>query len=128
MAAFRTLDGLSVAQRRVLVRLDLNVPMADRRVTGTERASRALPTIRELADAGARTVILSHLGRPGGRPVPELSLAPVAETLGGLLGQPVAFAGDVAGPLSREVVAGLGAGEVAMLENLRFDRSEEHTS
>jgi len=125
MSAFRTLDDLDVAGRRVLVRLDLNVPMKDGRVTDTTRIERAMPTVRELAGAGARVVILCHFGRPKGKIVPEMSLAPVAEAVAESLGRQVAFASDCTGPESTGTVAGLADGDVAMLENLRFDAGEE---
>lgn len=119
--AVPTLDGLDAAGLTVLLRADLNVPMQDGRVGDRTRIERTLPTIRELAGQGARVVVLSHLGRPGGRPAPELSLRPVAAALADALEAPVAFAAD--DPAA--VVAGLPAGGVALLENLRFDPGEE---
>ncbi len=116
-----TLDGLDAAGQTVLLRADLNVPMRDGRVGDRTRIERTLPTIRELAARGARVVVLSHLGRPKGRPAPELSLRPVAETLADALEAPVAFAAD--DPAA--VIAGLPAGGVALMENLRFDPGEE---
>ena len=122
------LADLDVAGRRVLVRADLNVPMEDadgvRRITDDGRIRAAVPTIQTLRDAGARVVVLAHLGRPKGQPDPAFSLAPVAERLSELLGAPVAFAADTVGPASREVVAALADGEVALLENVRFDARE----
>ena len=117
----RTLDGLDAAGQTVLLRADLNVPMREGRVGDRTRIERTLPTIRELAAQGARVVVLSHLGRPKGRPAPELSLRPVAEALADALEAPVAFA--AADPAA--VIAGLPPGGVAMLENLRFDPGEE---
>ena len=125
MSAFRTLDDLAVAGKKVLVRLDLNVPMKDGRVTDSTRIERAMPTVCELTQAGARVVILCHFGRPKGQIVPELSLAPVAEAASVALGQPVAFATDCTGPASHTVVAAMADGDVAMLENLRFEAGEE---
>ncbi len=119
--AVRTLDGLDAAGLTVLLRADLNVPMRDGRVGDRTRIERTLPTIRELAARGARVVVLSHLGRPKGRPAPELSLRPVAEALADALEAPVAFAAD--DPAA--VIAGLPAGGVALMENLRFDPGEE---
>ena len=119
--AVRTLDGLDAAGLTVLLRADLNVPMRDGRVGDRTRIERTLPTIRELAGRGARVVVLSHLGRPKGRPAPGLSLRPVAEALAEALEAPVAFAAD--DPAA--VLAGLPAGGVALLENLRFDPGEE---
>jgi phosphoglycerate kinase len=113
-----------LAGRRVLVRADLNVPMADGAVSDDTRIRASLPTIRKLADAGARVVVCSHLGRPKGAPDPKLSLAPVAARLAELLGRPVAFAADVTGESAHTVVAGLADGAVALLENLRFDPRE----
>ena len=119
--AVRTLDGLDAAGLTVLLRADLNVPMRDGRVGDRTRIERTVPTIRELAGQGARVVVLSHLGRPKGRPAPELSLRPVAEALADALDAPVAFAAE--DPAA--VLAGLPAGGVALLENLRFDPGEE---
>lgn len=124
-----TLDDLDVAGKRVLVRADLNVPLetaddGSRRITDDGRIRASLPTIRALADAGARVVVVAHLGRPKGEPKPELSLAPVAARLSELLDRPVAFAADVTGPSARETVAGLADGGVALLENVRFDGRE----
>ena len=119
--AVPTLDGLDAAGQTVLLRADLNVPMRGGRVGDRTRIERTLPTIRELAARGARVVVLSHLGRPKGRPAPELSLRPVAEALADALETPVAFAAD--DPAA--VIAGLPAGGVALMENLRFDPGEE---
>ena len=116
-----TLDGLDAAGLTVLLRADLNVPMQGGRVGDRTRIERTVPTIGELAAQGARVVVLSHLGRPKGRPAPELSLRPVAEALAEALEAPVAFA--AADPAA--VIAGLPPGGVAMLENLRFDPGEE---
>ncbi len=119
--AVRTLDGFDAAGRVVLLRADLNVPLRGGKAGDRTRIERTLPTIRELAGQGARVVILSHLGRPKGRPAPGLSLRPVAEALAEALEAPVAFA--AADPAA--VIAGLPAGGVALLENLRFDPGEE---
>src|SRR3546814_15364135 len=94
MRAFRTLDDLDVAGKRVLLRADLNVPVRDGRVSDRTRLDRLLPTIRELADKGARVVVTSHFGRPQGQRVPEMSLAPVADAPAALLARHVAFAED----------------------------------
>lgn len=125
MTKFRSLDDLQVSGKRVLVRLDLNVPMKDGRVTDTTRIERAMPTVRELADAGARVLILCHFGRPKGKVVPEMSLAPVAAAVAETLGRPIAFASDCTGSSAAETVAALNDGDIAMLENLRFDAGEE---
>jgi len=122
---FKTLDDMTVAGKRVLVRGDLNVPVRDGKVTDSTRIDRLLPTIRELADKGAKVIVMSHFGRPKGKVVPEMSLAPVADSLAQALGRPVTFAGDCIGAVAEKVVNGLGDGEVALLENLRFHAGEE---
>ena len=125
MAAFRTLDDLDPAGRRVLVRVDFNVPMKDGRVTDATRIERALPTIRTLSERGAKVILLSHFGRPKGERRPELSLEPVAAALEAALGAPVAFASDCVGAPAETAVAGLAEGGVLLLENLRFHDGEE---
>jgi phosphoglycerate kinase len=110
--------------RRVLVRSDLNVPLEDGRITDDGRIRASLPTLRRLLDAGARVVVTAHLGRPKGAPDPQYSLAPVAERLGELLGQDVAFATDTVDSSAHEVVDGLADGQLALLENVRFDEGE----
>ncbi len=121
----RTIDDLDVGGQRVLVRSDLNVPMEDGRITDDGRVHASAPTIAALAERGARVVVCAHLGRPKGTAVPELSLQPVAERLGEVLGRGVRFARDVAGDDARAAVDQLRDGEVAMLENLRFEPGEE---
>ena len=114
-----------VSGKRVLVRSDLNVPLdADRNITDDGRIRASVPTIRALAEAGARVVVAAHLGRPKGEPEERYSLAPVAARLGELLGADVAFAGDTVGESAHEVVAGLADGQVALLENVRFNAGE----
>src|SRR6476469_7024948 len=113
-----------LAGRRVLVRSDLNVPLDGSRITDDGRIRASVPTIRELADAGARVVVVAHLGRPKGAPDPAYSLAPVAARLGELLDADVAFATDTVGESARTVVAGLADGAVAVLENVRFNAGE----
>ncbi len=125
MTDFRTIDDLDVAGKRVLVRVDFNVPMKDGKVTDTTRIDRTLPTLRELADKGAKVVVLSHLGRPKGQKKPEFTLKPVAEALAASLGAPVTFATDCIGPEATGVVNALKNGNFAMLENLRFYPEEE---
>jgi phosphoglycerate kinase len=120
----RTVDDLDVAGRRVLVRSDLNVPLKDGVITDDGRIRASVPTIEALAARGARVVVCAHLGRPKGEVRPELSLRPVADRLGELLGRPVAFASDVVGDSARAVVGALPDGGVAVLENLRFDPRE----
>lgn len=120
-----TLDDADLKGKRVLVRVDLNVPMADGRVTDATRITRILPTIREVAEAGGRVVLLAHFGRPKGKPDPKDSLKPVAAVLAEHLGQPVAFAGDCVGPDAERAVAALRDGDVLLLENTRFHAGEE---
>jgi phosphoglycerate kinase len=123
----RTLDDLvseGVAGRTVLVRADLNVPLDGARITDDGRIRASLPTLNALTDAGVRVVVTAHLGRPKGAPDPAYSLAPVAARLGELLGTPVEAATDVVGDSARSVVAGLADGQVALLENVRFDPRE----
>ncbi|GAA1918908.1 phosphoglycerate kinase [Streptomyces sodiiphilus] len=126
----KTIDALigdGVAGRRVFVRADLNVPLADGTITDDGRIRAAVPTIARLAEAGARVVVASHLGRPKGVPDPAFSLMPVSQRLGDLLGdraKDVSFAGDTAGEGARTTVAALGDGEVVLLENLRFHPGE----
>ncbi|MFX4220172.1 MAG: phosphoglycerate kinase [Thalassobaculum sp.] len=125
MADYRTLDGVDVAGKRVLLRLDLNVPMKDGAVTDATRIERAAPTVAELAGKGARVVVVSHYGRPKGKPNPEMSLRPIVDPLATAVGRPVTFAEDCIGPDAESVVDGLADGEVALLENLRFHAGEE---
>jgi phosphoglycerate kinase len=126
----KTLDDLlteGVEGRRVLVRADLNVPFDKERpgvISDDGRIRAVLPTIQALVRSGAAVVVCSHLGRPKGAPDPKFSLAPVAERFGELLGSPVAFAADTVGPSARSTVDALGAGDVALLENLRFNAGE----
>ena len=122
----RSLGDLQVAGRRVLLRADLNVPMKDGRVTDATRIERLVPTIRELAGAGARVVVMSHFGRPDGRRREDMSLRPLAEALSRALGgMPVAFAPDCVGPEAEAMVGRLADGQVGLLENLRFHAGEE---
>jgi phosphoglycerate kinase len=110
--------------KRVLVRSDLNVPLDGTTITDDGRVRASVPTIRKLAEAGARVVVISHLGRPKGAPDPAYSLAPVAARLGELLGQDVAFATDTVGESARSTVDALQDGQVAVLENVRFNAGE----
>ncbi|MEV4398006.1 phosphoglycerate kinase [Nonomuraea sp. NPDC049607] len=121
----RTLDDLDVKGRRVLVRADLNVPLDGETITDDGRIRASLPTIRELAGRGAKVVVCAHLGRPKGQVNPKYSLKPVAARLGELLGQDVAFAADVVGDSARQTVDALQEGQVALLENLRYEPGEE---
>ena len=115
-----------LAGKRVVVRCDFNVPLdSDKKITDDGRIRAALPTLNELREAGARVVILAHLGRPKGEPDPQFSLAPVAARLGELLGVQVKFASDVVGASAKATVESLGNGEVALLENVRFEAGEK---
>jgi phosphoglycerate kinase len=120
----RVVDDLEVAGRRVLVRSDLNVPLEDGRITDDGRIRASVPTIRSIAERGGRVVVLAHLGRPKGEPDPKYSLRPVANRLGELLGAPVRFATDVVGDSAQRSVDELDDGEVAVLENVRFEPGE----
>jgi len=122
----RTIDGLDVKGKRVLVRVDFNVPMQDGEVTDTTRITRVLPTIEQLANRGAKVVVLSHLGRPKGERSPDTSLAPVAAKVAELMGgTKVHFIKDCVGDEARRGVEALKPGEVAVLENLRYHTGEE---
>jgi phosphoglycerate kinase len=124
MSGIRTLDGVDVTGKRVLLRADLNVPMQDGQVTDTTRIDRLAPTVRALTDKGARVILLSHFGRPKGRD-PKESLAPLVPTIARQFGMPVAFADDCIGPAAEDAVAALGDGQMLLLENLRFHKGEE---
>jgi phosphoglycerate kinase len=123
--SFKTIDDLAVSGKRVLVRVDLNVPMKNGQVTDATRIERAIPTLKELADKGAKVVVLSHFGRPDGKRVPEMSLKPLVEPLAKALGKPVAFADDCIGAAAEDAVRTLKNGDVLLLENLRFHKEEE---
>ncbi|MDR3522767.1 MAG: phosphoglycerate kinase [Acetobacteraceae bacterium] len=123
--SYRTLDGVDVAGKRVLLRADLNVPVRDGKITDLTRIERLSPTIRELADKGARVIVCSHFDRPKGKRVPDMSLAPMAAALAEVLGKPVAFADDCIGAPAAEAVAKLAHGDVLVLENTRFHAGEE---
>ncbi|SFG87174.1 phosphoglycerate kinase [Methylobacterium gossipiicola] len=126
MTAFRTLDDAGALKgKRVLLRVDVNVPMEAGRVTDATRIERVVPTIREIADAGGRVVLLAHFGRPKGKPVASESLKPVVSAIAEHLGRPVAFAEDCVGPAAAEAVAALNDGDVLLLENTRFHAGEE---
>jgi phosphoglycerate kinase len=118
------LGDIEVEGRRVLVRVDFNVPLKDGVITDDTRIRAALPTIENLRGRGAKVILVSHLGRPKGAPDPAFSLAPVAKRLGELLGAPVAFATDVVGPNAHFAEKRLAPGEVLLLENVRFEPGE----
>src|SRR5262245_4974611 len=123
----KTLDDLlaeGVSGRRVLVRADLNVPLDGDNITDDGRIRASVPTISKLTGAGARVVVTAHLGRPKGEPDPKFSLEPVAVRLNELLDATVTLAGDVVGDSAKSTVEGLADGEVALLENTRFDARE----
>lgn len=123
----KTIDELlaeGVAGKRVFVRADLNVPLAGGLITDDGRIRAVLPTVKALAGAGAKVIVASHLGRPKGAPDPAFSLLQPAERLGELLGAPVAFAQDTVGPAAHDAVNGLEPGQVAVIENLRFNVGE----
>jgi phosphoglycerate kinase len=124
MTAFHTLDDAQVAGQRVLVRVDLNVPMDQGRVSDATRLDRILPTLRELSSKGAKVILLAHFGRPKGIDSGQ-SLAPIAGVLAGHLGQPVGFAGDCIGPQAKAAVDAMANGDVLCLENTRFHAGEE---
>lgn len=125
MSAYRTIDDLDVAGKRALVRVDFNVPMKDGAVTDATRIERALPMIEELSKKGAKVILLSHFGRPGGKREEKDSLRPVARALETLLGRKVHFADDCVGPAAAAVAAGMKNGDIAVFENTRFHKGEE---
>ena len=122
---YSTLDDLDVKGKRVLVRADLNVPVHDGRITDTARIDRQAPTIRQLAERGARVIVLSHFGRPKGTRVPELSLKPIAPALARTIRRTVAFGNDCIGDVAEAAVSKLKDGDVVLLENTRFHAGEE---
>ncbi len=126
--AVRTLDGVAVAGKRVLLRADLNVPVRDGKITDLTRIERLCPTIRELSAAGARVIVCSHFDRPGGKRVPAMSLAPMAVALGEVLGRQVRFAEDCVGLPAEQAIDTMADGDVVVLENTRFHPGEESNS
>jgi phosphoglycerate kinase len=126
MAAFKTLDDMgTVTGKRVLVRVDLNVPMADGKVTDATRIERIAPTIKELSKKGAKVILLAHFGRPKDGPSPEFSLEPIAKATAKVLGRPVGFAADCIGEKAAASVGAMKDGDVLLLENTRFYKAEE---
>ena len=120
----KTIDDLAVGGQRVLLRADLNVPLDGGRVADDGRIRASLPTLTALTARGAKVIVCAHLGRPGGKPDPAYSLAPVAARLGELLGRPVELAADTTGPAAHAAGAALRPAGVVMLENLRFNAAE----
>lgn len=121
----KTVKDVDVHGKRVLVRVDFNVPLVDGLVTDDTRVRAALPTLRYLVDHGARVIVMSHLGRPNGAPDPQFSLRPVRRVLQRLLGRNVVFVDDIVGPEAHEAVDRMVDGEIIMLENVRFDPGEK---
>ena len=118
-------DEMDLAEQRVLLRLDVNVPIQDGQVSNDARIRRILPGLQSLVATRAKIIILTHFGRPKGKIVPALSIQPVADCMAKLLGQPVAVETDVVGPGGVAAVAALQAGQILMMENLRFYPEEE---
>jgi phosphoglycerate kinase len=123
--AAKTLDNFAPAGKRVLLRADLNVPMQHGKISDLTRLERLSPTIRELSEKGAKVIVCSHFDRPKGKRVPEMSLRPIAEALGQVLGKPVAFAEDCVGEPAQVAVAAMADGDVLVLENTRYHAGEE---
>src|SRR3954465_12757755 len=121
---FKTLDQADLSGKRVLVRVDLNVPMENGKVTDATRMERVAPTITEIADKGGKVILLAHFGRPKGRD-PKESLRPVAAALAEVISRPVAFAGDCIGEIAERAVAAMKDGDILCLENTRFHKEEE---
>ncbi len=126
MPAFKTLDDLTdIAGKRVLVRVDLNVPVTDGKVSDTTRIERVAPTIKELSEKGAKVILLAHFGRPKGEPVADQSLSLIAPAVEEVLDQKVAFAADCIGPVAADAIARMENGDILLLENTRFHKGEE---
>src|SRR6266700_2026038 len=122
--SFRTLDDVDVKGKRVLLRVDLNVPMENGRVTDATRLERIAPTITEISGKGGRAILLAHFGRPKGRDAKD-SLKPVADALAQVIGKPVAFAADCVGEIAEKAIAAMKDGDILCLENTRFHKEEE---
>jgi phosphoglycerate kinase len=126
MAGFRTLDDIGNAMgKRVLVRVDLNVPVADGKISDFTRIERIMPTLTELSDKGAKVILLAHFGRPKEGPDPVFSLDPVANAVSAMIGRPVAFAADCIGKEVADAVSAMKDGDILLLENTRFHKGEE---
>src|SRR5690348_12593097 len=124
MSNFRTLDSVDISNKRVLVRVDLNVPVENGVVTDATRIERVAPALTELADKGAKVILLSHFGRPKGRD-PKQSLKPVAAEVARVIKRPVKFIDDCIGGPAEHAVAAMKAGDILCLENTRFHAGEE---
>lgn len=122
---WKTLDDMDLAGKRVLVRVDINVPVQDGRVTDDTRIRRIVPTVSDILAAGGKPILLAHFGRPRGKVVPEMSLRPLVPALEAAFGVPVMFCADSRGPAAEAAVAALREGEVLLLENTRFHPGEE---
>ena len=125
MTVFKTLDDADVSGKRVLVRVDLNVPVANGEVTDATRIERVAPTILELSKKGAKVILLAHFGRPKDGPTPEFSLKPIAQAVSKVIGHSVQFAEDSVGDKAAEAVSSLKNGDILLLENTRFHKGEE---
>src|ERR1700753_1081206 len=123
--AKKTVADVDVKGKRVLMRVDFNVPLDGEKITDDRRIVQALPTIKSIVDRGGRLILMSHLGRPKGGPEAKYSLKPADDRLAELLHKPVAFAGDCIGPAVEQQANGLQDGQVLLLENLRFHKEEE---
>src|ERR1700704_3581131 len=124
MPNFRTLDDVDVKGKRVLLRVDLNVPMDNGRVSDATRLERVAPTITEISGKGGKVILLAHFGRPKGRQAKE-SLRPVATALAHVIKKPVAFADDCVGEVAQKAIAAMQDGEILCVENTRFHKEEE---
>jgi len=122
---FKTLDDMDLAGKHVLVRVDINVPVEDGRVTDATRIERIVPTVNDILEAGGRPILVAHFGRPKGKAVPEMSLKVTVPALEAALGRKVTFAGDDPDKPNKAWVAQMGDGDVLLLENIRFDPREE---
>lgn len=125
MTAFKTLDDIDVVNKRCLVRVDINVPMADGKVTDKTRIERVKPTITEISEKRGKVILLAHFGRPKGTCVPDMSLAPVANACSDVFGKTVSFASDCHGDTAANAIANMADGDILLLENTRFHEGEE---
>lgn len=125
MPAFKTLDDFDVSGKRVLVRVDLNLPMADGKITDATRLERIVPTIKELVAGNAKVILLAHFGRPKGNEVPDMSLEPIAKLASPFFGKEVMFASDCIGQAAKTAVDAMEGGSILLLENTRYHAGEE---